>query len=112
MDGAGVNKVGQGMVLVFLYLLALWDSSSQSFNTRHVIAIVCEVVVADIETRHHPDGKKYSRGGTEGIFSCTCTYWHLGRKAASMMAPETPSSLPLKSASTIDVSIVTGGPSL
>ena len=36
------------------------------------------------------------------------TYWHLGRKAASMMAPEACRSLPLKSASVMDVSMVTG----
>ena len=54
MDGAGVRKVGQGMVLMFLYLLALWDGSSESFDARHVLAIVGEVVIADIETRQRP----------------------------------------------------------
>ena len=54
MDGAGIRKVGQGMVLMFLYLLALWDGSSESFDARHVIARVGEVVVTDIETRQRP----------------------------------------------------------
>ena len=54
------------------------------------------------------DGEKYIRGGTEGIF---LTYWHLGRKAASMMALEAPSFFLLKSASVMEVSMVTGGPS-
>ena len=39
------------------------------------------------------------------------TYWHLGRKAASMMAPEAPSFFPVKSTLVMEVSMVTGGPS-
>ena len=35
------------------------------------------------------------------------TYWHLGRKAATIIAPETPSCLPLKSASIMTVFMVT-----
>ena len=31
-------------------------------------ALRLEVVVAEIQTRHRPDGEKYIRGGTEGIF--------------------------------------------
>ena len=38
----------------------------------------------------------------------SCTYWHLGRKAASMMAPEAMRYFPLKLASVMEVSIVTG----
>ena len=56
MDGAGVSKVGHGMVLMFLNLLALRDGSSESFDARHVPAIVCKIVVADIETRQRPLG--------------------------------------------------------
>ena len=37
----------------------------------------------------------------------SCTYWHLGRKAASMMAPEASKTFPLKSALVMDVSMVT-----
>jgi hypothetical protein len=33
---------------------------------------------------------------------------HLGRKAESMMAPDAPRYFPLKSASTMEVSMVTG----
>jgi hypothetical protein len=36
------------------------------------------------------------------------TYWHFGRKAATIMPPDTPSALPLKSASVMVVSMVTG----
>jgi hypothetical protein len=36
------------------------------------------------------------------------TYMHLGRKAAAMIAPDTPRPFPSKSASTIGVSMVTG----
>ena len=35
------------------------------------------------------------------------TYWHLGRRAATIIAPEAPSCLPLKSASVIMVFMVT-----
>ena len=42
----------------------------------------------------------------------SCTYWHLGRKAASMMAPEASKSFPLKSALVMDVSMVTASLSL
>jgi hypothetical protein len=41
-----------------------------------------------------------------GIYQST--YWHFGRKAATIMPPDTPSVLPLKSASVMVVSIVTG----
>jgi hypothetical protein len=36
------------------------------------------------------------------------TYVHLGRKAAAMIAPDVPRYFPPKSASTMEVSIVTG----
>ena len=68
-----------------------------------------EQIVGEVEGRQRPDGRKYIRGRTEG---CSCTYLHLGRKAASMIAPEAPRCFPLKSASVIEASMVTGGASL
>ena len=50
-----------GLFWKFVYLLALGDSSSESFNAGHVVAIVCEVIVADIETRHRPVGGDLGR---------------------------------------------------
>jgi hypothetical protein len=38
----------------------------------------------------------------------SATYLHLGRKAAAMIAPDAPRYFPPKSASTMEVSIVTG----
>jgi hypothetical protein len=45
---------------------------------------------------------------TEYLGMKAATYLHLGMKAATMMAPETPILHPLKSASIIEVSMVTG----
>ena len=50
------------------------------------------------------DGRKYIRGLTEGY---SCTYLHLGRKAATIIEPEAPSILPLMSALVMELSIVT-----
>ena len=44
----------------------------------------------------------------KGVTNDSCAYWHLGRKAASMIAPEACSHLPLNLPSVIDVSMVTG----
>jgi hypothetical protein len=38
----------------------------------------------------------------------TCTYVHFGRNAESMMAPDGPRPFPLKPASVMEVSMVTG----
>ena len=68
-------------------------------------ALHAEVVARKVEGGQHPKGRRYiSKGGSEEY---SCTYWHLGRKAASMMAPEAPKYLLLKSASVMEVSIVT-----
>ena len=99
------------MVSVFLCLPALRNSSSESRDTRHVrypsisIVISAEAVVAEVQACQCPDGRKYIRGRTEGY---SCAYWHLGRKAVSMMAPETPKPLSLKSALVMEASMVTG----
>ena len=71
-------------------------------------ALGVEIVARKIEGRQRPDGRKYIRGRTEGY---SCTYWHLGRNAAIKMAPEVPRYFPLKSASIIEASMVTGGAS-
>ena len=62
------------MASVFLDLLVLRDGSGESFDARHVFAIVGKVVVADIETHHRPDGEKYIRGRTEDILVLTGTW--------------------------------------
>ena len=57
-------KVGQGIFLVFMHLLALGESSSESFDAAHVgypfIFVVVpgssEAVGAQIQTRQRPDG--------------------------------------------------------
>jgi hypothetical protein len=58
-------------------------------------------------------GPYYRKGYQVGILgdirsAYQDTYMHLGRKAESMMAPVTPRPFPLKSASTMEVSMVTG----
>ena len=68
-------------------------------------ALSSEAVAREVERRQCPDGRKYIRGRTEGY---SCTYLHLGRKAAmSMIAPEACRALPLKSASVMELSMVT-----
>ena len=52
---------------------------------------------------------KQASGSDRGYF---CTYWHLGRKAATIIAPEARSSLPLKSASVMLVLRVTVSPNM
>ena len=54
-------KVGQGIFWIFMYLLALWDGSSESFDAGHVLAMVGEVVLADIQTRQRPIGDYLGR---------------------------------------------------
>ena len=57
-------KVGQGIFLVFLHLLALRNSSRESFDAGHVrypsagprILVSSEVVAANIQTRQRPLG--------------------------------------------------------
>ena len=68
-------------------------------------ALDAELVLRKVEGCQRPDGRKYIRGRTEGY---SCTYLHLGRKAPSMMAPEACKPLPLKSASVMELSMVTG----
>ena len=71
-------KVGQGIFLVFLHLLALGNSSSESFDAGHVrYPVAVFIVAADIQTRQCPDGEmNISKGGTGdglGILVLTCT---------------------------------------
>ena len=55
-------KVGQGIFLMFLHLLALRNGSSESLDAGHVrypfrftvVVVSSEAVVADIETRQCP----------------------------------------------------------
>ena len=68
------------------------------------LLVVGDVVVADIQARQCPIGRKYIRGRTEGY---SCTYLHLGRKAATIIAPEATSILSLMSALVMELSIVT-----
>ena len=60
------------MVLLFLDLLALWNGTGESFDARHVAAVVGEVVVADIETRHRPDGGMDGAGVSEMYIQMAC----------------------------------------
>ena len=63
-----------------LHLLALGNSSSESFDAAHVrypstvLDISSEAIGADIQARQRPDGKKYIRGGTLDIFVLTGTW--------------------------------------
>ena len=81
------------------------DEAVQTSRPQILAGLLRDSVVADIQRRQRPDGRKYIRGRTEGY---SCTYWHLGRKAASMMAPEASKVFPLKSASVMELSMVTG----
>ena len=67
-------------------------------------ALGLEIIAREVERRQRPDGRKYIRGRTEGY---SCTYLHLGRKAATIIEPEAPSILPLMSALVMELSIVT-----
>ena len=50
-------KVGQGIFLVFLYLLALGNDGSESFDAGHVrYPVAVFIVAADIQTRQRPHG--------------------------------------------------------
>ena len=75
-------KVGQGIILVFLHLLAHGNGRRESFDAGHVrypftIAIYVlahvspEVIRADIQTRQRPDDEMNIRGRTQRAI------WHL-----------------------------------
>ena len=83
-------KVGQGIFLVFLHLLALRNSSSESFDAGHVrypfpilTLISSEAVVADVHRRQcltsNGDiyGWQYREGGSEKAMT---TYGRAFRK--------------------------------
>ena len=66
------------------------------------------IVAADIQTRQRPDGGMDGAGVSKMYIQMgLATYWHLGRKAATIIAPEAPNSLPLKSASVMVAFMVT-----
>ena len=71
------------MVFVFLYLRALRNGCSESFDARHVrypsarLDISPKAVVAHVQTRHRPDGETNIRGRTgDGlcVLAPTCTW--------------------------------------
>jgi hypothetical protein len=64
-----------------------------------------DVVVGKIQGRQRPIVGGVSADARRGY---SRTYVHLGRKAATMMAPDAPRPLALKSASAMEISIVTG----
>ena len=59
-----ISGVGQGMVWMFLYLLALWDDSSESLDAGHVgypfsfavVPALSEAIGADVQRCQRPHG--------------------------------------------------------